>query len=211
MTYMENTYICLAAPLFLAILCLRKSWRRSLIFLLAGMTCCLLSAYVSSFVAGLMNIDLGTASYTISPVAEEIIKFLPVLFYIVIFEAGKDASINGILLVSVGFATFENVCFLTSHGTSNLLQLMIRGFGTGAMHVLCGMAISIGLFSLWDRAWLRMVGIFAVLCFVITFHAIFNIMVSSFGLSMWIGSAVPLILIVISFMVSNSGIVHRKY
>ena len=203
MTYMENTFICLAAPLLLAILCLRKSWRRALIFLLSGMTCCLLSAYVSSFFAQLMRVDLGTASYALAPAVEETVKFLPILFYIIVFEAGKESSINGIVMISVGFATFENVCFLTSHGTSDLIKIMVRGFGTGAMHVLCGMALSIGLFSLWDRAWLRLLGTFAVLCFAITFHAIFNILVSTFGLSMWIGSAIPLILILIFSAVSK--------
>ena len=206
MTYMENTFICLAAPLFLAILCLKGSWRRALTFLLAGMICCLLSAYVSSFFAAIFEIDLATASHAVAPAVEECIKFLPILFYIIIFEAGKEDSINGILLVSVGFATFENVCFLTSYGTEDLFSLMLRGFGTGAMHVLCGTAIAIGLFSLWDRAWIRIMGTFAVLCFAITFHAIFNIMVSAGGISLGIASAVPMALIIMVFVISQKKI-----
>ena len=46
--------------------------------------------------------------------------------------------------------------------------------------------------ALWDRVWLRAIGTFAVLCAVITFHAIFNILVNCPGLLSWIGSAVPL-------------------
>ena len=206
MTYMENTFICLAAPLFLAILCLKESWRRALTFLLAGMICCLLSAYVSSFFAAVFNVDLATASHAVAPAVEECIKFLPILFYLVIFEAGKEDSINGVILVSVGFATFENVCFLTSYGTKDLLSIMLRGFGTGAMHVLCGTAIAIGLFSLWDRAWIRVMGTFAALCFTITFHAIFNIMVSTNGISLWIASAIPMALIIIVFALSQKNI-----
>ncbi len=203
MTYMENTYICLAAPLFLAVLCVKGSFRRALTFMLAGMTCCLLSAYVSSFFAALFEIDLATAAHAVAPAVEECIKFLPILFYIVVFEAGKDNSINGIILVSVGFATFENVCFLTSYGTENLISVLLRGFGTGAMHVLCGTAIAIGLFSMWDRAWIRIMGTFAVLCFAITFHAIFNIMVSTSGISLWIASTVPMLLIILVFAISQ--------
>ena len=52
MTSIENTYICLAVPLLLAIMCLRHDGRRSLLFVVAGMTACLLSAYVSTFIAG---------------------------------------------------------------------------------------------------------------------------------------------------------------
>ena len=73
MTYIENTYICLAAPMLLAILCMRRDARRYLIFLLAGMTSCLLSAYVSTFVAAAAGIDAATASHEISPVVEEMI------------------------------------------------------------------------------------------------------------------------------------------
>ena len=60
MTYMENTYICLAAPLILAILGLKGSYRRGLIFLLSGMTACLLSAYISSYFAELSGADALT-------------------------------------------------------------------------------------------------------------------------------------------------------
>ena len=195
MSYIENIYICLAAPLLLAILCLKGNWRRALSFLLSGMTCCLCSAYISSFFAGISGISSGVALHAISPAVEEIVKFLPVLFYILLFEPKKDDSISGIILVAVGFATFENVCFLTSYGTSELIRLIIRGFGTGAMHVFCGVLLSVGIFYLWDRTDLRILGVFAVLCSAITFHAIFNIMVSSPGISTWIGSAVPLTLI----------------
>ena len=74
MNYIENTYICLAAPLLLAILCLRADARRSLSFVLAGMTACLLSAYVSAFIADTSGTDLTSASYEIAPVVERIYK-----------------------------------------------------------------------------------------------------------------------------------------
>ena len=194
MNYIENTYVCLAAPLLLAILCLRKDARRLLIFLLAGMTACLCSAYVSAYLAGVTGREAVTASYEIVPVVEEAIKFLPLLFYLLVFEPVKKSAISGTLLISVGFATFENTCFLTSYGTADLLRLLIRGFGTGAMHVVCGMVVAVGLFFLWERVWLRAVGTFALLCFVITFHAIFNLFVSQSGAVFWVGSASPLTL-----------------
>ena len=192
MTFVENSYICLAAPLLLAILCVKKDSRRALIFLLSGMTSCLLSAYISSYFAGLLNLDPVTSSHEIVPVVEEIIKILPVIFYLLVLEPKKKHAINGILMVAVGFATFENVCFMTSNGTEDLFDLLIRGFGTGAMHVVCGMMVAVGLFFLWDRVWLRAIGVFAVLCAAITFHAVFNVLVSRPGVICRIGSAVPL-------------------
>lgn len=197
MNYIENTYVCLAAPLLLAILCLRKDARRALLFLLAGMSACLGSAYISTFLAGVTGTDAIAASYEIVPVVEEIMKLLPLLFYLLIFEPVRKNAINGTFMISLGFATFENVCFLTSYGTSSLLRLMIRGFGTGAMHIGCGMVVSVGLFYLWEQAWLQAVGAFALLCFVITLHAVFNILVNQSGPAFWVGCAIPLMMMFI--------------
>jgi len=205
MTYIENVYICLAAPLLLTILCLRREGRRGLAFLLAGMTACLLSSYISTFLAGAAGIDLTAASHSISPVVEEIMKSLPLLFYILVFEPERKNVLTGVLLVSVGFATFENVCFLTSYGSAELLRLLIRGFGTGAMHVVCGMIVAIGLFYLWDQTRLRIAGAFALLCFVITFHAVFNVFVNQSGAVFWIGSLIPVTIVLVYL-----GFIRRK-
>lgn len=192
---MENTFVCLAAPLLLAILCLRGEGRRGLIFLLAGMTACLLSAYISAFLASVWDTDLTTASHAIAPAVEESMKALPLLFYLLVFEPEKKSAVSGALLVAVGFATFENVCFLTSFGTGELVRLAVRGFGAGAMHVVCGMTVALGLSFLWDQVWLRMVGGFGLMCSVITFHAVFNVFVSQTGPVFWIGNAIPLAMV----------------
>ena len=60
------------------------------------------------------------------------------------------------------------------------------------LYVIAALFVAVGLFFLWDRAWLRATGLFAVLCTVITFHAVFNVLVSRPGIISWIGSAVPL-------------------
>ena len=205
MSYIENIYICLAAPQLLAILCLRRFARQHLIFLLSGMTACLLSAYVSSFLTGALGLDMSVASHEISPLVEEIIKLLPVLFYLLIFNPDKKNAVSAAMLVAIGFATFENVCFLISDGSADLLRLLIRGFGTGAMHAGCGMVVAIGLFFLWDQAWLRAVGVFALLCVVIRFHAAFNLFVNQTGAAFWIGSAIPLTLMLLYLV-----FFHRK-
>ncbi len=204
MNYIENSYICLAAPILLAILCLRRDGRRSLAFVLSGMTACLLSAYISTFLAGVAGVDLTTASHEISPAVEEIMKALPLMFYILVFEPERGTVIAGALLVAVGFATFENVCFLTNYGTADLLHLMIRGFGTGAMHVVCGMIIAVSLLYLWDRIRLRIAGTFAILCSVVTFHAVFNVFVNQTGIVFWIGSLFPLTVILLYLVLFRS-------
>ena len=57
MTYIENVFACIAAPLLVAALCAGRGHARFFIFAIAGMFACLLSAYVNTFFAAL----LGTA------------------------------------------------------------------------------------------------------------------------------------------------------
>lgn len=192
MRSMENIYICLASPIVVSILCLRRDWRKAMIFILSGMTGYLLAAYITSYFTRIMGCSAATASHAIAPAVEEVIKFLPIIFYLLVFEPKRRDCSNALLLVAVGFATFENVCFMTYYGASDLLDVLIRGLGTGAMHELCCCTVALGIFLLWDQPWLKTVGTFGFLCTAITFHAIFNIVVSGSTVSLWVGSAIPI-------------------
>ena len=79
MTYIENIYLCLALPLLLSLFFIRGRSRRYALFLVIGMTVCLLSAYVSSFFVGYYGADGTTAVIEITPVCEEGMKLLPLL------------------------------------------------------------------------------------------------------------------------------------
>ena len=86
MNYIENIYVCLAVPILAACFFLQGKNRKTMIFLLAGVTSCLLSSYISTFIAGLVGADKTQASVEIVPIIEEVIKFLPLLFYVVVFS-----------------------------------------------------------------------------------------------------------------------------
>lgn len=66
MTYIENIYLCLALPLILSLFFIRGRSRRYALFLVIGMTVCLLSAYVSSFFMGYYGADGTTAAIEIT-------------------------------------------------------------------------------------------------------------------------------------------------
>ena len=170
MNYIENIFICLTAPLLVAVLCLRGTRRRLALFLLAGMTACLFSSYISTFIAAALRTDRLSASLEIAPMVEEIMKLFPLLFYLIVFEPRVEDASGSMLMIAVGFATFENVCYLTTNGAASVMHLLVRGFGTGAMHVVCGAVVSLGLFYLWDRLWLRAAGTVGLLSLAITYH-----------------------------------------
>jgi RsiW-degrading membrane proteinase PrsW (M82 family) len=193
MNYIENIYLCLSMPLLVAALCTARSRRASLVFMLGGMTACLCSAYISAFFVGIMSADNVAAVSNITPMVEETMKLLPVLFYLLVFEPPREEAGNGILMTAVGFATFENVCYLTTNGASNVIWLLIRGAGSGAMHIVCGMLMGLGLRAMWNVAWLKSAGTVAMLGFVIIYHAIYNLLVSQQGFAAVVGYLLPLL------------------
>ena len=200
MNYIENIYICLAAPLLIATLCMRGRGRRTMLFLLAGTTVCLLSSYITTYIAAVIGADTLTASIEIAPMVEEIMKFLPVMFYLLVFEPVKEDITDSVLMTAVGFATFENACYLTGNGAAEVLHLLIRGFGAGAMHVVCGFLVALGILYLWDRVWLQLAGTLGLLSVAITYHGIYNILVSQTGTPAAIGYLIPLLTLVLTLI-----------
>lgn len=204
MNYIENIFICLAVPLLISAICLKGSRRRAIIFLLSGMTACLFSSYISTFVSASLHADRLSASLEIAPMVEEIMKLFPLLFYLMVFEPRIEDATGSMLMIAAGFATFENVCYLTVNGAARIGHLLIRGFGTGAMHVVCGAVVSVGLLHLWDRLWLRTAGTIGLLSLAITYHGVFNILVSQTGTAARIGYVIPLVTTVV--LLASNGL-----
>lgn len=197
MIYTENIYLCLVAPLVIACFCSPKEQSKSLIFVIAGMTSCLISAYINVFFAGFFQTNIIVATIEIAPLIEEVIKLLPILFYLVVFEPKNKNIISAMLMVAIGFATFENICYLVEHGTDNLTYLLMRGFGTGAMHIVCGAIVGYGLLFTWNEKWLKFGGTFGVLCIAITYHGEFNLLMSSNHIGQMLGVLMPVLTLVL--------------
>lgn len=193
MTYIENVFVCLAAPLAVAALCLGRRHLRLFLFIFAGMAACLLSAYINTFLTALYRADDLHAVTEITPVVEELMKFFPLLFYLLVFEPEQDSIRLAILTVAAGFATFENICYLIENGAEDLVFLLVRGFGTGAMHIVCGAIMSSGLVYVWRRAWLEIAGTCALLGAAITFHAIYNLLVAYGGALVYLAYILPVL------------------
>ena len=195
MTYIENVFACIAAPLLVAALCAGKKHAHLFIFALAGMLSCLLSAYVNTFFAALLDASALGATAEIAPVVEEVMKLMPLLFYLLVFEPEGDRIRSAILATAAGFATFENVCYLLENGAEDLGFLLIRGFGTGAMHVMCGVIVGYGMVYVWPRGALRAAGSCALLGTAVVFHGVCNLMAAYGGRAQYVAYALPLLLL----------------
>lgn len=193
MTYIENIFVCVSAPLLIAMLFMGRRYYRFFFFVLAGMGTCLLSAYINTFFAYLYDADPMNAATQIAPVVEEVMKLLPVLFYLLIFDPKPEKIRGSALMIGISFATFENIVYLTQSGADHLAYLLIRGFGTGAMHIVCGAIISTGLVYVWQRSWLKIAGVAGLLVAAITYHATYNLLVAHEEGTQYIAYALPLL------------------
>lgn len=196
MTYIENIFLCLAIPLLLSLLFRQGQSRTFTGFVVVGMATSMLSAYVSSFFMGYYGADATAASVEIAPVCEEVMKLLPLLFYFAIFEPEHKELPMVATAIAVGFATFENVCYLTENGAENFYFLLIRGLSAGALHILCGAICGFGIAHVFKRNWLALTGTVGVLGFCSGFHAIYNLLITADGVWKAIGYLYPSILIV---------------
>lgn len=189
----ENIFICLAAPFLLAALGTNTGSRKNCFFIVLGFVCCIISAYLNTFFSAIYGAQGITAVLEISPVIEETVKLIPLLFGLIVFEVEPREGNNVIFNIAVGFATFENICYLLENGTDNLFYLFVRGFSTGAMHITCAFIIGYGLRVFRRPAALRAAGIFGLLCVAITFHATFNMLMKTDGIIKQLGYAIPIV------------------
>lgn len=191
MMYIENIFICISIPLLLSLIFIQGEARKYTLFVCIGMGICVLSAYVSSFFMNYYGVDTIEASIEIAPVCEEVMKLFPLLFYILIFEPQRDQIPRVAIAIAVGFATFENVCYLTENGAADFDFLLIRGISTGALHILCGIFIGFGLAYIFRQRAIAITGMVGLLGACGVFHAIFNLLISADGIWRWMGYLFP--------------------
>ena len=195
MTYIENIFLCMVSPLLVAALCMSRRQLRFFLFGIAGMGVCLLSAYINTFLAAVCGADALAATVEIAPVVEEVMKLLPLAFYLIVFEPEDEQIKPAAVTLALAFATFENVCYLIQNGADRFSFIFFRGFGTGAMHVLCGLIIGEGLAYAWQRTWLKIAGACGLLGAAITLHAIYNLLIAYGSAAQYIAYSLPVLLV----------------
>ncbi|MFR2214891.1 MAG: PrsW family glutamic-type intramembrane protease [Ruminococcus sp.] len=117
--YIENIFLCLAVPLILSML-FRKGKQRTFYHICDSWNGMLpLISLCEQLFAGYYHAGTAAAVMEVTPVCEEVMKFLPLLFYLLVFEPDKQEVISPAIGIAVGFATFENVCYLTENGAAD--------------------------------------------------------------------------------------------
>ncbi|MCR4690276.1 MAG: PrsW family intramembrane metalloprotease [Lachnospiraceae bacterium] len=193
MIHAENILLCIMLPLGVSILYIKGEVRRYVIGFLLGMAECLIAAYISGFLNLHTGMGANDTAIFLSPVVEELLKFQPLLFFLLLFMPEDHSFSMFAVAIGAGFATFENCCYILRSGADHLPYIMIRGLAVGVMHI-----VGIYALSLWMIVGKRLrlfsfpvvVGGIAV---SMTFHALYNLLVSEPGVSSWIGYLMPVL------------------
>lgn len=186
--------ICISAPLVLMSALADAKSRRLFGFMILGMYIAVLASEINALLALLLGdaMDYFHLTITITPVCEEILKALPLLFTAVVFCDNRDRLFQRAMSIGLGFAILENTFILIKNVESvSLLWAMIRGFSSGLMHALCTLSIGIGISLVKRRRKLFVCSTFAWLMVASIYHSTYNMLVQS---DYWyVGVAIPAI------------------
>ena len=173
-------FIALVAPLLLMMFMLRKRSRLLVGYMLIGIFVSLFVSELNTLILNMFNGDMIYVTTTITPISEEIVKAIPVLFYALVFSDNRDRVMPIAFATGVGFATFENMVILVQNIESVTIGwAIIRGFSTALMHAVCTVAVGFGICFIRKRKKLFYCGTFALLTMACIYHGIFNMLVQS--------------------------------
>lgn len=185
---MENinsgTVICIffcivAIPLFFSILFADKKSKPYLRFMIIGMTCCLCAALINGIIFEAIPEDGFYLSTTYSPIIEEVIKAIPIVFYALFFYESKENLIGVAFCTGIGFAILENTITLVTSQNPTIVWGLLRGFSTSLMHGMTTALVGLGISLIHKKRKLFITGTCAFLTLSIVYHGSFNFFVQS--------------------------------
>lgn len=196
----ENVLICIAVPLAISCFFITGSARRLVSAFLAGMVLCIFSAYIAGLIQMTSGYSVEDTSIFLSPMIEESMKLLLLLFCIHVYEpSGKRMELLAVG-IGAGFATFENCCILVSSDTQQLTYMLVRGSAVGVMHIVTLVALAKGFQLLKMHKAFSFAGIVGILSISVTLHGLYNLLVSKPGVSSYIGYAMPMFCVILLYM-----------
>ena len=183
---------------------LDKRPRTTMLYMLIGQIVCLLAAqlnYIFRDVFYEANYDTYAVTVTITPLVEEILKALPIIYFGFVISHKKDDLMNVAMALGIGFAILENFYILVVDTTAVTIGwALMRGFSSALLHGICTSLVGYGVSYVKTRKKLFYTGTFALLTMAIIIHGLFNAFIQSDY--SYVGIMLP-ILIYAPFIVSR--------
>ena len=173
-------FICIIVAFGMILPLLERRTRMVVSFMIVGVCCCLFISEINNLLLQAFDEDMLYVTTTITPITEEIIKALPILYCAVVISDDRRILISNAFAVGVGFALLENMIILLQNvNEATILWALIRSFGSGLVHGLCTVMVGMGISYIRKRRKLFWCGTFALLSAAIIYHAVYNVLVQS--------------------------------
>ena len=180
---MENLiyilFISVFVPILLMALLIEKKARLPISFVLIGIFISVFAAEINGVLRAWLLMDSFEFTIIVTPITEEILKALPILIYATLISDKRETLFTASMAAGIGFAVLENAFYLLNDPSFNMMDAIIRAFGTGLMHGMCTLLVGVGISFAKKRSKIFVVGTFALLSTAITYHGIYNMLVQS--------------------------------
>jgi RsiW-degrading membrane proteinase PrsW (M82 family) len=160
-------------------LLIEKRARLPISFVLVGIFISVFVAEINGLLRNMLFMDSFEFTIIVTPITEEILKALPLLIYATMISDKKETLFTASMAIGIGFAVLENAFYLLNDSSFNMIDAIIRAFGTGLMHGMCTLLVGVGIAFAKKRSKIFVVGTFALLSTAITYHGIYNMLVQS--------------------------------
>jgi RsiW-degrading membrane proteinase PrsW (M82 family) len=172
-------FISIAVPLFLMTLIMEKKARLPILFMLIGIFVSVFASEVNGLLSKLLSMDTYSMVVIVTPVSEEVLKALPILYYAIVISDKRERLFTASMALGIGFAVLENAYFLLNSNNFPIISAVVRAFGAGLMHGMCTLLVGVGISFVKKKRKMFAVGIFGLLSTAIVYHGIYNILIQS--------------------------------
>ena len=180
MTY--AIFIGMLIPLIFLIILLKGESRKMILFFTWGMVAFFLSLTASNILAARLQKSIFQLSVTWTPVIEELLKALPLLYFLFRRNNTEYPLVYFAMAAGIGFSIQENYLYLmssTSLGTSPVFYMILRSITTCLMHGVTTAIIGYGLTLIKKYEIMVAPLLFGLFSVVIILHALFNLYINS--------------------------------
>ena len=173
-------FICFVLPLTMLMFLLDVRSRLIVGFMLVGMFCCLFASEINGVLNNTLLFDPIYLTTNLTPLVEEIIKAIPVLFFAILVSDDREKVLGVAMAVGIGFAVLENA-FIMSENVDmvTIPWAVIRGVGAGLMHGICTMSVGLGASFAKQKRILFIPGTLALLFMAVIYHGCYNLLIQS--------------------------------
>ena len=172
-------FVSISVPVLLMALLVEKKARLPVLFMLIGIVVSVFAGEVNGVLSKVLSMDLYSITVIVTPVSEELLKALPLLYYALVISDKRERLFTASMAIGIGFAVLENAYYLVNYVDFSMISAVIRAFGAGLMHGMCTLLVGVGISFVKKKRKLFAVGTFGLLSTAIVYHGVYNILIQS--------------------------------